>query len=230
MYFPYLNFLINAFAEKKNYTNLSQEVADMLVINDRDELSVKTDYLSGQKRKKGETKGGGPDCVDCVIALSDIIGIYGIYMSPTESGFTSSKPVNTLEDIYKLNQMYDEVYSIEIRKEQPPTNVAAGLETGFNTDYQSPYPTAKKSRKESFRVLPPQPFGKNIPTGRGRFQRSPVGAMRQLHGYRNGYPGGGKISRKRRPNKLTRKNQKKIKARKTRHKAKKHRYTRRNKK
>jgi hypothetical protein len=146
--------------------------------------------------------------------------------------------------------MYDEVYSIEIRKEQPPptgpTNVAAGLETSLGT---TEVPMAKKGRP-SPRIDSDYSEGetdvehdspRNRRDGSNKLQwlnfpnntyrHNNITQIGQPYNYSNVYPGpGGKISRKRRPNKLTRKKQKKIKARKTRHKAKKHRYTRRNKK
>jgi hypothetical protein len=71
-----------------------------------------TNKTETRKRAKGK-KGGAP--IPCDVLLSDIVGPYGVYMYTTEKGTYNSKPINSLDDIYKLNEMYNKMYSISER-------------------------------------------------------------------------------------------------------------------
>lgn len=119
-YFPYLNFVINSFADDKKYTNLTSKISDKIprqIIAAPVEQTQLPAKVTGNTTTKAKVTGkrrlnqdGGSE--DCEIKLSDIVGVYGIYMTSTEDGRLSSKPVNTIDDIYKLNKIYSEMYSI----------------------------------------------------------------------------------------------------------------------
>lgn len=86
-------------------------------------MGIATPITKKTETRKGRNvrKGGAP--LPCDVLLSDIVGPYGIFIYTTENGTYNSKPINSLDDIYKLNKMYNKMYSISERLQYPENSV-----------------------------------------------------------------------------------------------------------